>query len=235
MQVHSLFTGLACVYLLESESGLFLVDAGFAGLERAILKRMNDLGREDLRLIFITHAHLDHYGSAAALRRQTGAVIAVHQADAGFMARGESPLGSTRGRGRLVGLFFPLLERLLGPQPTPPDLVLQDGDSLEAYGLPARLLHTPGHTPGSSCLLVQGGLAFAGDLISSTLTFHAQRFYAHDWSLIPASLARLAEQRPGKIYSGHGRKALGLGALQKLVAEAAVERKYKNQASRSTS
>jgi glyoxylase-like metal-dependent hydrolase (beta-lactamase superfamily II) len=144
------------------------------------------------------------------------------------MARGESPLGVTRGRGRVVGLFFPLLERLLGPEPAPPDLALQDGDSLEAYGLPASLLHTPGHTPGSSCLLVQDGLAFAGDLISSTINFHAQRFYAHDWSLIPASLARLAAQRPEKTYTGHGRKALGADDLRKLAAEAATDGKYTN-------
>ena len=227
MQVHTLFVGLASVYLLETGNGLFLVDAGSIGIERVILKRMNALGRDDLRMIFITHAHLDHYGSAAALRRHTGATIAVHQADAAWMARGETPLGTTRGRGQVVGAFFPLLERLLGPPPAPPDLALRDGDSLEEFGLPARLLHTPGHTPGSSCLLVDGGLAFAGDLISSTITFHAQRFYAHDWSLIPVSLARLAAQSPEKTYTGHGHRALGLDALQKLAAEAAVDRKYR--------
>ena len=102
LPVHNIPTGMSTAYLIESDGGLALVDAGLPRYERRVLRRMRALGRDDLRLIFITHAHLDHYGSAAALRRLTGAPIAIHRADGDTMARGDTPLGSVRGRGRLM-------------------------------------------------------------------------------------------------------------------------------------
>jgi glyoxylase-like metal-dependent hydrolase (beta-lactamase superfamily II) len=219
LQVHSIPLGMARAYLIEAEAGLALVDAGLPRYERRVLRRMRTLGRDDLRLIFITHAHLDHYGSAAALHRLTGAPIAVHRADGEAMARGETPLGSVRGRGRLLRALLPLLESYLRPEPAVADLLLDDGDDLGAYGLDAVVLHTPGHTPGSSCLLVEGRVAFVGDLLSTVGRPHVQRFFADDWSLIPGSLLRVQALRPEWVYVGHGRRPLSGQALQHLAPD----------------
>ena len=193
-----------------------LVDAGLPRHEQSVLRRMRALGRDDLRLIFITHAHLDHYGSAAALRRLTGAPIAIHRADGDAMAGGETLLGSVRGRGRLLQALLPLFEPYLRPEPTLADFLLDNGEDLRAYGLDAAVLHMPGHTPGSSCLLVEGRLAFVGDLLSTTGRPHVQRFFADDWSLIPEGLARLQALRLEWVYVGHGRCPLSGEALQRL-------------------
>jgi glyoxylase-like metal-dependent hydrolase (beta-lactamase superfamily II) len=202
--------------LLEAPQGLTLVDCGSSRQERWVLQAMQRLGRSDLRLIFITHAHLDHYGSAAALRRLTGAPVAVHRDDAGAMALAQTNVGQARSYGRLVWLILPLAELLLRPTPLEADLLLEDGDDLGIDGLLARVLHTPGHTPGSACLIVQDRLAFAGDLILTTFRPHVQQLYAQDWSLIPSSLARLQALRPEWIYPGHGQYPLRGDALQKL-------------------
>jgi len=102
LQVHNIPMGIAPARLIESDASLVLVDAGLPRYEHRVLRRMRALGLDDPRLIFVTHAHLDHYGSAAALRRLTGAPIAIHRADGDTMARGDTPLGSVRGRGRLM-------------------------------------------------------------------------------------------------------------------------------------
>jgi hydroxyacylglutathione hydrolase len=218
LRIHSLPLGMARAYLIEYEAGLVLVDAGSPGHERRVLGRLRALGRSDLKVIYITHAHLDHYGCAAALRAETGASIVIHRADAQAMARGETPLGSPRGRGRLLPPLLPLIERNGGPEPTPADRVLDDGDDLDVHGLDARMVHTPGHTPGSSCLLVEGRHAFVGDLLSNVFYTHVQRLYATDWSLIPSSLARVQALRPEWAYAGHGRRPLSGRALQRLRA-----------------
>jgi glyoxylase-like metal-dependent hydrolase (beta-lactamase superfamily II) len=219
LAVHSITTGMSTVHLVESDAGPVLVDAGLPRYEQKVVRRMHALGRDTLRLIFITHAHLDHYGSAAALRRLTGAPIAIHRADGDAMARGATPLGSVRRHGRLMWALLRLLEPCLRPEPTAADVLLDDGDDLRAYGLDAVVLHTPGHTPGSSCLIVEGRIAFVGDLLSTTIRPRVQRSFAHDWSLIPHSLARLQALRPELVYAGHGCRPLSGQALQRLTYE----------------
>jgi len=216
LQVHNIPMGMAPAHLIESDAGLVLVDAGLPRYEQRVLRRMRSLGRDDLRLIFITHAHLDHYGSAAALRRLTGAPIAIHRADGDAMAQGETPVGLARGQGKLLWVLLRLFGSYLRPEPTPPDLLLDDGSDLRAYGLDAVVLHTPGHTSGSSCLIVEGRLAFVGDLVSTSGWPRVQCSFADDWSLIPDSLARLQALRPEWVYAGHGRRPLSGEALQRL-------------------
>jgi glyoxylase-like metal-dependent hydrolase (beta-lactamase superfamily II) len=199
---------MATAYLIESETGLVLVDTGARRSEERILRKMREIGHSDLALIYITHAHLDHYGSAALLRGRTGAKIAIHRADADDLAKARTQLGSARGIGVIKRALLPLTMPLLKPEPTPPDMVLDDGDHLDIPGLDARVLHTPGHTPGSSSLIVQGRFAFAGDLLSTNWYPHAQSFFALDWGALPKSLGRLRACDPELVYTGHGTKPM---------------------------
>jgi hydroxyacylglutathione hydrolase len=213
LEIHGLSLGMVQAYLLASARGFILVDAGMPGFENRVLRRIRSLDGGELRLIFITHAHIDHYGSAAALRRATGAPIAIHHADVNTMAMGRSPLGDPRGMGRIVGAVMPLIERIVPLEPTEADIVLKDGDSLDDYGIDAYVLHTPGHTLGSSSLIVEGKYAFVGDLLSTYRKPHVQRLFAQDWSAIGQSLDRLEAGKPELIYSGHGKRPLTLQEL----------------------
>lgn len=204
MQIYPVSCGLGVAFLIEIDSGLFLVDCGSPGEQNRVLAKMSELGHKELKLIWITHAHYDHYGSAAALRELTGAVIGVHPADAGSMISGQSPLGTWRS----YGFIYPSGQKAanwLHPLPeTPPDFTLEDGQTLAPFGLNARILHTPGHTPGHTCLLLEGGTAFAGDLVA--IAHHRlkpQGLLATGWSQLPASLARLEAAHPVWVYTGH--------------------------------
>jgi hydroxyacylglutathione hydrolase len=224
--VYAVPLGLSTAYLLETGAGLVLIDAGSPHQERLILRHLRALRSADasppnLRLIFITHAHLDHYGSAAALRRLTGAPVAIHRADAEAMARGETRLGSARGSGKLMGVLLPLVELCLRPEPVQPDLLLEDGDDgcrLGEHGLEARVVHTPGHTLGSSCLIVEERLGFVGDLLTSNGRPSLQRLFAEDWSLLRQSYARLQGIELETAYPGHGRRPVSGKVLQRLIA-----------------
>jgi len=216
-RIHSLTLGMAQAYLIESSEGLVLLDAGSPGHELKVINMMEVLERSDLRLIFITHAHLDHYGSAAALRRLTGAPIAIHKEDAEAMADGDTQLGISRGRGKLLPPVFRLVQRFINIEPTSPDIVMSDGDSIEKYGLAARLLHTPGHTAGSSSLIVSEKIAFVGDLMTNRDRPRLQRLYAQDWSGLAESLNRLQKQDPNLVYPGHGKKPISNLELHSLV------------------
>ena len=150
------------------------------------------------------------------MTRVTEAPIAIHAADAQACLLGETQLGTARGRGRLARYGLALLERVFPVESFLPFIRLQDGDRLDKYAFPARILHTPGHTPGSSSLIFDEGFAFAGDLVSTTGGPHAQKYYADDWQALARSLARLQAERPRLIYPGHRARPLTRAELLEL-------------------
>jgi glyoxylase-like metal-dependent hydrolase (beta-lactamase superfamily II) len=216
LQIHVLSLGLVNAYLLETDRGLYLVDAGMPHQTGKVFSLMDRLGRHDLRLIFITHAHLDHYGSAAELHRLTDARLAVHRLDAPAMTNGISPLGDAHGRGKVIAFVAPLIMRLLPPRPVTPDLVIENEDRLDALGLPAQVIHTPGHTPGSSSLFLDSGELFCGDMISTHGIPHVQRYFANDWNQILKSFQKIQALNPTWVYPGHGSRPLSWSELSQI-------------------
>jgi hydroxyacylglutathione hydrolase len=115
-----------------------------------ILSRLQKHGLT-LRQIVVTHAHIDHVGGAAQLRKSTGAPVLMNQQDLELLGMMEMQAG---------WLGVPT------PQVAPPDASAEDGLTIGLATLPAQVLHTPGHTPGSICLLFPDHhLLLAGDTL----------------------------------------------------------------------
>jgi len=114
-----------------------------------ILALARDLGVRITRLV-ATHAHLDHVLGARALQEATGAPFLLHPADEGIA--------------RLVPQQAAHWLGAPAPPPPPIDQPLADGQDLEIEGVSLRVLHTPGHTPGSVSLYAPG-LLFSGDTL----------------------------------------------------------------------
>jgi hydroxyacylglutathione hydrolase len=115
-----------------------------------ILSRLQKHGLT-LRQIVITHAHIDHVGGAALLKRATGAPVFLNQQDLGLLGAMEIQAG---------WLGVPT------PEVASPDASADDGLTVGLATLPAEVIHTPGHTPGSICLLLpQQHLLIAGDTL----------------------------------------------------------------------
>jgi len=186
-----------------------LVDTGSAGEEERVLRglRRFNVEPERIALMLHTHGHTDHAGSTRALQQRLRIPAAVHPADAGKMRVGDSsPLVPLRFSSRVLSLF-------LDPRfpPVEPDLMLEEGYSLREFGIPAVVLHTPGHTPGSISVLFDDGRAIAGDLMmggSFGGAFHAfdpgYHYYAEDFTELRRSIRKLLERGAKSIYLGHG-------------------------------
>ncbi len=115
-----------------------------------ILSRLQKHGLT-LRQIVITHAHIDHVGGAALLKKATGAPVFLNQQDLGLLGAMEMQAG---------WLGVPT------PEVASPDASADDGLTVGLATLPAEVIHTPGHTLGSICLLFpQQHLLLAGDTL----------------------------------------------------------------------
>ena len=139
VRVHILRLAISNAYLVEGEDDLVLVDAGLPYEGRSILRSQERMGRPSLNLIYLTHAHIDHFGGAAAVQRATGAPIAVHGADAADLAAGRTRLGRIRDWATFSAWTLPWIERVLAlAPPAPPGVVVTEG-------VPARRVRHPRH------------------------------------------------------------------------------------------
>jgi hydroxyacylglutathione hydrolase len=212
VRIETVRAGLTNIYVLR-EKGTVLVDPGgptrrAAGL-RKVLPRLGSPPRLDLMVI--THGHFDHVASAVGLREATRAEVAVHRSDAEWLMAGEVvwPRGVTRWGKIFRNVLGSLMTPFLKVTAFEPDLLLgDDGLDLEPYGVTGRVVHTPGHTPGSVSVVLSSGDAFVGDLAMNGLPFCLRPsfgIFAHQPELVPESWRRLLGLGVRTVYPAHGR------------------------------
>ncbi|WP_241759450.1 MBL fold metallo-hydrolase [Pyxidicoccus parkwayensis] len=161
--------GMVNAHLVEGDAGCVLVDAGLPGSAHRVGRALEALGRtwKDLELIVITHAHVDHAGDAAELRKRSGAPIVAHAAEREHLA-GLAPMTycPTGWFGRLFVKTPAIHERYLRVDP---DILLSDGETLDLsrFGVRGAVRHTPGHTKGSISVELDSREALVGDLLAS--------------------------------------------------------------------
>ena len=145
------------VYLVEGDS-LTLVDAGLPWSVGRVLGYIEAIGRnvEDLSSILMTHSHPDHASGALAISRRTGAEIFAHGDDTRTHSDRVITLSYMR-------VFTSLKVPLPFLQRTPVSHLVVSDQVLPLLG-GTRVIHTPGHTAGSVCYLLESrGVIFTGD------------------------------------------------------------------------
>jgi hydroxyacylglutathione hydrolase len=138
------------VYVLFEGDRVVVVDAAMPGRARAVWRYLDSFGFSPgaVHEIWLTHGDIDHMGSVAALKADSGARVVAHRADAPLVdGRAERGLGPVPRAEMYQKVFNWAIRRLLGYQPTAVDHVVEDGDSLGGW----QVVHVPGHTPGSVC------------------------------------------------------------------------------------
>jgi glyoxylase-like metal-dependent hydrolase (beta-lactamase superfamily II) len=169
--VHRVLKGYVNAYVIEADEGLILVDTGLPRKAGRIAESLRHMGStvKEIRHILITHHHLDHTGSLAALCREVDATVYCSPVDAPIV-RGERmppPLNRAKLSARVLG---PAIERI-GPKRAEPhavDHALADGETLPIAG-GLEVIATPGHTAGHVSFLLdrEGGVLVAGDAASA--------------------------------------------------------------------
>ena len=192
-------------YLVKNEAGFFLVDTGMTNARRQLEVELERQGcrPEELKLIVVTHGDFDHTGNAVYLRGKFGSQIAMHRGDVGMLENGDMFWNRKVDNRLLRGAmktFMPFKKENQGT----PDIFLEDGASLSAYGLEATVYNTPGHSTGSICILTATGELFCGDLFTSSTGKPMLNSMMYDKEQGNLSLERLKSLPIQTVYPGHG-------------------------------
>lgn len=206
--------GMVNCHLIVGPQGCILVDTGLPGTSHKILAALHARGMEarDIRLIVVTHAHIDHAGNAALLRQLSGAPIVAHAGDLDhYLQKRPMTFCATGWFGRAF-LRTGLIRRPYVP--FRPDILLSGDDTVDLapYGLQGMVRPTPGHTCGSISVQLAGGAAMVGDLLSSGIllggiarTGKAKRPpFEDDPHAVACQLAGMLEGGSQQFFMGHG-------------------------------
>ncbi len=138
--------------------------------------------------IFLTHGHFDHIGAVGRMKELTGARVAVHELDAVMLEQPEKNLSSMFGAPLTAGKA---------------ELLLVDGQNIPLGKASLQVLHTPGHSPGGVCYLMDGDM-FSGDTLFAG-SIGRTDFPGSSPSQMINSLKRLKSlEGEYKIWPGHG-------------------------------
>lgn len=206
---HRIPVGICNCYLLRGERAI-LIDGGAQGGIRAFMREMERLRLDpkEISLIILTHGHWDHIGSLYPIQQISGAKVAVHYRDQPWVESGAPPFpAGVNAYGRAMSA---LAKALIHPKlsPVKADLVLgDDGISLDGYGIPAKVVYTPGHSMGHVSIVAETGDAFVGDMAMNDWYLRLTPglpILADDISMVVESWKKILPMDIKRIYPAHG-------------------------------
>ncbi len=187
-------------WLWNGGDGLTLIDCGCANHGEEIVKISRNFG--EIKRVVITHAHPDHAGSAAAISRALNIPVFAHESEVDFLS-GKKPIHDENGSlickcvlwmAHTIGFTVPKVENIQA---------LKDDQQIEGL----KILHTPGHTPGSLSLFAPSEQAlFCGDNLDNLSGKPAlgQLWCTLDKNTRNTSLGHYDKVDANRLLTGHG-------------------------------
>ena len=201
-EIHRIKCGNSNCYIVENGTSGILVDTGKKEFLNKVIEQCKAY---NVKLIVLTHAHFDHAENAAQISNALGIPIGMNEKDCSLIESNTNQrLSAESFLGKIV-LSVSLKEFSAHTmEEFKPDVLLNDKDSLSAYGIDANVIALPDHTEGSIGLDVENTYLIAGDALMNmfyptvSMLFHNK----HDMLESAGKISRLGNRR---IYFGHGK------------------------------
>ena len=178
---------LANCYIIADEETKETVIIDPSAEAEEILKVVKDSNLK-VKYIINTHGHMDHIGANAEIKEATGAKILIHEDDGNLLS---SPVKN-------LAIFWGRMTKS-----PPADRFFKNGEIISLGKLRLKVIHTPGHTKGSICLLVDKKL-FTGDTLMRNSIGRTDLPGGSEKILVQCIKEKLLPLEDGvKIYPGH--------------------------------
>ena len=206
--VTRIVTGRSNAFLLGNGAAHVLIDTGLRSTWSMLEERLKRLGVRKLDALILTHAHYDHAENANRVKRLYGAPVFIHKSEVFFLANGDNtvPRGTTVAVDLLVRLFARTFMRFKRYEPCACDIEVGEEHGLSGLGFNARIVHTPGHSPGSQSVIVDDEIALVGDCMFGVFPRTVLPPFAVDAGQMVRSWGRLLETKCRLFLPAHGRE-----------------------------
>ena len=210
VKIYPIHCGFTTVYALKGD-GVILIDGGdpntLGNIKKGLAKAL--IQPEEIKLIILTHGHWDHIGSAMDIKQLTGAKVLLHHKDMHFLAdeKPTQPPGFNSW-GRTVSALLTFISPMIHVPKFEVDIIAEDKElSLAEYGIPGRIIPTPGHSWGSVSVLLDSGDVFVGDLAMNIFPMRLNPglpIFGDDMTIVKNSWKKLLDRDVKTIYPAHG-------------------------------
>jgi len=223
MDIKVIKVGICNCYIVKDEETI-VIDAGMPGNCDLFSKGLQKIGvtPTDIKAIIVTHCHWDHIGCANKIKELTGAKVIVNKNEKDILEQGKisMPPGVTRW-GKIFGPLVKGLSTKHTIEPTKVDITLgEENYSLEEFGIKGKVIFTPGHSLGSSSVVLDSGEAFVGDAAMNGLPLTIKPnlpIFAEDMVALKNSWKKLIDMGVKRVYPAHG-KSFPIEKIEKLLS-----------------
>ena len=190
-------------FIISNGDNAILVDTCHTKYREKILNACKGC---NIRLIVLTHGHIDHIQNAAFLSKELGVPIAMNAEDIPLIE--DNMRQSLKAESFLGKIVLTLSEKSFRVDEIPafePTVLLKGGDALEEYGIPAEIIAVSGHTKGSIAIDVDGKYLIVGDALMNMFYPTVSMLYNDKEEMIK-SAQRISDIGDRIICFGHGKE-----------------------------
>jgi hydroxyacylglutathione hydrolase len=206
ISIIQILSGRSNVFLVSGDETNVLVDTSPASKRKDLFTALEKFGISHIEYLLLTHSHYDHCDNAAALKKKFGCKIMIHKAEESNLVTGKmsEPKGTNFFTRFIVTTFATIMRKRMRSVPCKPDIVIEDNYTFSESGLNARIIHTPGHSPGSVSLIADNETAIAGDTIFGVFRGKVFPPYAADADELVKSWKKLLDTGCALFLPSHG-------------------------------
>jgi len=204
--ITKVLSGRSNVFLLTNSGSSILIDSGIGRRWPALKRRLLKLGIQHIDYLVLTHAHFDHVNNAGNIAGHFGAKVMIHEAEAEYLAEGKMVMVSSSD-----AFIRSMIKTLSGYsfmhiacRSCPYDIKFNDRYDLNPMGFRAYIMHTPGHSQGSSSVIVDDEIAIVGDAMFGVFPWSVYPPFLQDEKQLIESWKKLLDTGCSLFLPSHG-------------------------------
>jgi len=187
------------LYVIKGKRGDILIDTGFIGMRKELKKWLDNF---NIKLIILTHAHVDHIWNAAYIKKLYNCKIAISETDIDNIDNTKiNSIPSKKCYTKWTKLMNWGMKHFI-PEPIEIDTLLKDNQTINKYGIKLKIISLPGHTTGSIGISYKNYL-FAGDSLVNRRKKPQIAFQNQNNGAAIESYMKISSLQPEIIFIGH--------------------------------